>query len=70
MENKCKACDDPFKWDDTVIIVDDDIYHKDCLDIYPSQFFAFLDGEPLGETENGDGDMACEYIDELLEGEE
>ena len=69
MNSKCKACEDLFEWDDIVIVVDDDIYHKDCLELYPTGFFAMLDGEPLGETENEDGDMACEYIDELLESE-
>ena len=67
---KCAACEDKFEWDDTVVVVDDSIYHKDCLSLYPSGFVAFLDGEPLGETENEDGQMACEIIDGLLDDED
>lgn len=67
MEKKCcKACDDAFKWDDNVIVVDDELYHKDCVTIYPTGFVAFIDGELLGETENDDGEMAFEIIDGLL----
>lgn len=63
---KCGACEEIFNWDDDVIIVSDEIYHKDCVDIYPNGYFAMLDGEFLGETENEDGGMA---ICELEEGE-
>lgn len=65
--NKCKACDDSFEWNDQVVIVDDDLYHKDCLELYPIGYFAMLDGDPLGETENEDGQMAYEIIDGLLD---
>lgn len=67
--NKCKACEDLFKWDDTVVIVDDEAYHKYCLELYPTGYYAMLDGEPLGETENEDGQIACEIIDGLLDDE-
>ena len=63
---KCKACDDKFVWNDDVVIVDDECYHKDCLTLVPMGFYALLDGEPLGETENDEGDMACEIFDELI----
>ena len=65
--SKCEACDDKFKWDDTVVIVNDTLYHADCLDLYPTGFYAMLDDNPLGETENDDGQMAYELIDGLLE---
>lgn len=65
--HKCKACDDTFEWNDQVVLVDDELYHKDCLDLYPTGYFAMLDGEPLGETENEDGQMACEILDNLLD---
>lgn len=64
---ECAACKDEFLWDDDVVIVDDSFYHKDCIDIYPIGYFAMLDGNPLGETENDDGQMACEVIDDLLD---
>ena len=66
---KCGACEETFDWDDDVILVNDEIYHKSCVTLYPTGYFAMLDGEPLGETENEDGSMAfCEleageYID-------
>lgn len=65
MENKCKACDDEFQWQDKVIIVNDNLYHKDCVTLYPTGFVAFLDEECIGETENEDGQMAFEIIDDL-----
>ncbi|TCI99959.1 hypothetical protein [Cytobacillus praedii] len=68
--SKCVSCEDEFLWNDTVIIVDDKLYHKDCLELYPTGFYAMLDGEPLGETENDDGQMAYEIIDELLDDDE
>lgn len=51
---KCKACSDYFKWDDEVIEVDDEYYHKDCVTLYPTGYVAFLDDDCLGETENAD----------------
>lgn len=70
MSKCCKACEDKFEWNDTVVIVDDELYHKDCIELYPTGFFAMLGGEPLGETENEDGQMAYEIIDGLLDDEE
>ncbi|WP_197046693.1 hypothetical protein [Oceanobacillus salinisoli] len=67
---KCFYCDEEFVWDDYVVIVEDELYHKDCVELYPTGYFAMLDGEPLGETENEDGQMASEIIDDLLDEEE
>lgn len=66
---ECAVCNDPFKWNDDVIKVDDNPYHKDCVKLYPTGFVAYLDDEFLGKTENEDGQMACEIIDELLDDE-
>jgi len=60
----CPVCNDPFGMFEDVILVDDEIYHKDCVDVYPSSYFAMLDGEFLGETENEDGSCAFEYLEE------
>jgi hypothetical protein len=68
--SKCASCEEKFVWNDTVIIVDEQLYHKDCVELYPIGYFAMLDGEPLGETENEDGQMAFEIIDDLLDDEE
>lgn len=56
--NKCYACKDDFKWNDDLIIVDDNYYHKDCVTLYSTGYVAFIGGEILGETENEDGQMA------------
>lgn len=53
-----------------MVLVEEHAYHKDCVTLYPSGFVAFIDGEYLGETENDDGQMACEIIDDLLLDEE
>ena len=63
---KCKACDDEFDWNDVVVIVNDECYHKDCLTLVTTGFYALLDGEPLGKTENDEGEMAFEIFDELI----
>ena len=65
--NKCEVCEEEFEWNDYVVIVDEGFYHKDCVSLYPTGYYAMLDGEPLGETENEDGQMACEIIDDLLD---
>lgn len=61
---KCKACSDYFEWDDEVIEVDDEYYHKDCVALYPTVYVAFLNGDCLGETENADGTMAYSIFDD------
>lgn len=65
--NKCVSCEDDFVWNVAVVIVDDKLYHKDCLELHPTGYFAMLDGDPLGETDNEDGQWACEIIDGLLD---
>lgn len=61
---RCEACNDHFKWDDVIVIVDDELYCEDCVTLRPIGFFAMLDGEPLGETENEDGSSAYDILDE------
>lgn len=68
---RCEACGEPFKWDDTLIKVNEEHYHDDCVDLYPSGYVAFLKGDIsdgfLGETENHDGESAYEIYEELLD---
>lgn len=59
---QCRACEGTFAWNDNVIIVDDGIYHEYCVELIPQGYYAFLDHDPLGEVENGDGDMAFEVL--------
>lgn len=65
-KNECQACKESFEWNEQVILVNDELYHKDCVTLYPTGFVAFLDDECLGETENEDGSSAYDYIPELL----
>ncbi|MGM7635653.1 hypothetical protein [Bacillus sp. Hm123] len=67
---KCMACEDKLKWNDDVIIVNEKLYHTDCVTLYPTGFMAFIDDECLGETDNEGGQMACEIIDSLLTDED
>ena len=68
--SKCNACDDKFQWSDQVVVINDKPYHKDCLTLYPIGYVAFLNDMPLGETENDDGQDACELFPELLDDDE
>ncbi|MGQ4233992.1 hypothetical protein [Enterococcus faecalis] len=61
---KCKACSDYFKWDDDVIQVDNDYYHKDCVTLYPTGYYAFIGEDCLGVTENDGGSLACSLLNE------
>ncbi|MBG9756071.1 hypothetical protein J2B92_12375 [Lysinibacillus sphaericus] len=61
---RCKACEETFVWNEDVILVNDEIYHKDCVQLYPTGYYAMLDDEPLGETENDDGSSAYDILDE------
>lgn len=66
---RCEACDETFNWDDITIQVDDDYYHEECVELYPTGYCAFIGEEYLGETENDKGSLASsilsknEYID-------
>ncbi|WP_427071065.1 hypothetical protein [Lysinibacillus fusiformis] len=61
---RCKACEETFVWNEDVILVNGDVYHKDCVQLYPTGYYAMLDDEPLGETENDDGSSAYYILDE------
>ncbi|MFJ8099373.1 hypothetical protein [Lysinibacillus sp. NPDC096212] len=58
----CEACKETIGWNDDVVLVNDEVYHKDCVELYPTGYYAMLDGEPLGETENDDGSYAFEIL--------
>lgn len=69
---RCEACNDPVLWDDMVVIVNDELYHKDCVLLVPTGYFAMLGENPLRETENEDGQIAYSILNdgEFLEDEE
>jgi len=60
---RCKACEETFVWNEDVILVNDEVYHKDCVQLYPIGYYAMLDDEPLGETENDEGSSAYDILD-------
>ena len=59
---KCAACKDYFEWDQDVVEVKDNYYHRDCVTLYVKEYVAYVDDEYLGETENEDGQMACSVL--------
>lgn len=68
MEAKCTYCDFEFKWNDDVVIVNDEVYHKTCVKLYPIGYVAYTeDDDFLGETENDDGQDAYEIFEDLLD---
>lgn len=68
---KCGRCDKEFFWNSEVIAVDSEVYHKSCVNLFPSNYSVFtLEDDFLGEVEDEDGNMAYEVIDGLLEDEE
>jgi len=64
MTKQCAACSENFQWDDDVVEVRDEFYHKDCVELYPTGYVAYLDYECLGETENDDGQPAYDVFKE------
>lgn len=60
----CEACGEAFFWHEPVVLVGEEAYHKDCVILYPTGYVAFTDDVCLGETENGDGQMAYDAFDE------
>lgn len=67
---KCDECVEVFKWDDDIVNVDDRYFHKDCVELIPMGYIAFVDDDPIGEVEYED--MACFILNDgdYLEGEE
>lgn len=36
---RCKACEETFVWNEDVIIVNEEVYHKDCVQLYPIGYY-------------------------------
>lgn len=67
---KCEECLKTFKWSDDVVNVGDSYFHKQCVELVPSGYVAFVNDEYIGEVEYED--MACLILnsdDYLEEGE-
>ncbi len=44
---RCKACEETFTWNGDVILVNDEVYHKDCVSLYPTGYVAYINDEFL-----------------------
>lgn len=62
---KCPECKEVFKWDDDVVRIEsnNEIYHAECLTIFPIKWFAIVKGEPLGLIDE-EPDMAFSFMTE------
>lgn len=65
--SKCPACENAFKWSDYIILVNDKIYHEDCVTLRPLKYAVLLGDEYLGEIDDDTGQMACNIIEGLLD---
>lgn len=61
---ECSACKETFQWNTDIVEVNDEFYHVDCVTLHPIGYFAMLDDEPLGETENDNGSMAFDILED------
>ncbi len=58
---RCEECYQTFKWDEDVVNVNDDYYHKNCVEMVPVEHVAYVNGEYIGVVEYED--MACFILD-------
>lgn len=63
MENKCESCYSEFGQFENAVLVNDRLYHDYCVTLHPSGYVVFIGDEYIGESENDEGQWACEYID-------
>lgn len=67
---RCEECHETFRWDDDVVNVDDRYYHKECVQLFPSEYVVYVNDDYIGVVEYED--MACCILDsdDYLEDEE
>ncbi len=63
---KCDECGEVFEWDDSVIHVEekDEIYHSECVNVFPIAYGVMISGDWIGETECENGVAAFEVLRE------
>lgn len=67
----CDECGQTFKWDDEVVIIDDDTYlHKEHVELVPSEYVAYMNGEYIGNVDYEDAAFMILDTDEYEEDEE
>lgn len=62
----CDECKEPFDWDDSVIHVEekDEIYHRECVNVFPIAYGVMISDNWIGETECENGVSAFEILPE------
>lgn len=66
---RCDECVEVFKWDDDVVNIGDRCFHRDCVELVPSSYVAFVNGEFIGEVEYEDSAYLILNDGDYLEGE-
>lgn len=60
---KCTVCQAPFDEEDQVFEKDDDLYHRDCLELIPVSYDVLTnDGHSLGTYDDPEFIPAHEYF--------
>ena len=67
MQYKCEVCWNPIKEFDAIFEHDDNIYHKDCVELYPIKHVFYANGEFIGEVEEDDVQYAYELLEDMEE---
>jgi len=58
---RCPECKETFRWNDDVIHADDNFYHKDCVQMIPTGYVAYIGDHCIGEVDYED--TACFILD-------
>lgn len=63
---KCDECGEVFEWDNSVICVEekDEIYHRECVNVFPIAYGVMISDDWIGETECENGVAAFEVLPE------
>lgn len=60
---RCKECKETFKWDDDVLMHGDNVYHKECVEVFPISYgIQVIGGDYIGESDNDDGQSAYDAL--------
>lgn len=70
MQYKCETCWCSIKEFDPILILDEKVYHKDCVELYPTNYVVYSDDEFIGTVEDDDIQYAYELLEDLEEEEE
>jgi len=62
----CPECNEPFEWDDNVLLVEDKdaYYHEGCIEIYPATYLIMDKNDNVLGMADTDVDMALSIMDD------